>query len=188
MTNNPLDKSFDLIEELLELDPGNVKKGSKLGEELVESTRKIKTSISEQKTEEDLREILSSLRNCCSRLSRDVLNIEEKSLNSDWERFAKQDFSRLKDVVLSLKEFLVSNESAIRKEFYEAKYGMDVRELILEITGEENVDNVTQARLSSLVDDMEEDKLQAKVEKHEERLQRIYKWLLMLREVKNVGN
>lgn len=180
-----LDETFYRITRFLELGPGEVKKGNKFGKELVESCEEIENLILDKEMKSNLRSILSKLNSYSSRLSRDVSNLEEGSLPRDWKRFAKQDFSRLKDEVLALEEFLLAHEMEIRKRLYEVKYGMNVKELFLRLTREEAIDEIVRSRLSKLVEDMEEEELREKFEENEERLRRISKWLFMLKEVKN---
>lgn len=62
-----------------------------------------------------LTELAASLRAAASQFIRSLLNLEQGgSLRGDWARFAEHDFVKLKDELLALREFLVSEVSFLK--------------------------------------------------------------------------
>lgn len=172
------------IEEFLQLQPGDIKKGNRLGKEICEGSEELEELVLEEKSRERYMKILSGLKTYSSKLSKDVTNSKKGLLRGDWKQFAEQDLSRFKDEVLAFQEFLASHKTTLRKRLIEGKYGLDFRDLARRLMRESSVDEVTRSQFSKLVERMDDGEIRAKVEEFKDRLNRISNWLLALDEMK----
>ncbi|KXA94075.1 hypothetical protein AKJ65_05475 [candidate division MSBL1 archaeon SCGC-AAA259E19] len=185
--NKPLDEILMAIGEFLDLKTENVEKGDELGKEISKIADEIQELIVEEEFKKKFHKITSRLKNYSTRLSRDVLNSEKGPLNRDWEQFARQDLSRLKDEVLALKEFLIEHEAILRKRQNERRYGLDFNELARRIKKEDSIDEITRSQFARASNELETEK----IGEFKDTLLRISKWLFALKELKteveNVG-
>lgn len=186
MRNNPVDEILEKIEKFLELEPGEIEEGRKLGKEICENSAELKGLILKKESKKDYMKIVSQIKTRSTKLAADTLNSKKGPLNSDWKQLAKQDQSKLKDEILRLQEFLSVRENLLRKRANEKLHGIDIRNLARRLRREKSIDQVLRSQLTKLIENMDEEDLQKKVKECRERLNRISKWLLFLKEVKNV--
>ncbi|KXA90905.1 hypothetical protein AKJ57_03235 [candidate division MSBL1 archaeon SCGC-AAA259A05] len=180
MMNKPLDETVKAIEKFLALKIDDTKKGNKLGKKIIKIAADIRALIIEKELKKKFQKIISRLKNYSSRLSRDVLNSENGPLNRDWEQFARQDLSRLKDEVLALQEFLIEHEAILQKRQNERRYGLDFKELARRIRKEDSIDEITRSQFLRTVDKLEVER----IGEFKNTLLRISKWLFALKELK----
>lgn len=185
--SNLIENTLTKIESLLNIDPKELKKGKKVGMETCEESEKLKKLIFEESKKKEYEKIFSKVKSHSAKLSRDLLNAGKGILGKDWKQLAKQDLSKLKDEVTALQEFIKRHETILRKRLNRKKYGVDIRDLVLRLKKEESIDELTQTRLLNLTEEMEEKELQKKAKKLGERIDHIEKWLLVIKEVENIG-
>lgn len=182
--NNPIDEINQKIEDFLELKPGAIEEGNMLGKRIIETSGKIEELISDEELGNRYREIISRLKKQSSKLSSDLLNSESNHLSEDWKKFARKDNLKLRDEILALQEILSRHENELRRKFSERRYGIDLQDLVHRIENENSVDSLLSSQLSKSFSEMNEKKVQIKVAEFNERLNRISKWLLALKEVR----
>lgn len=182
--NNPIDEINQKIENFLELKLGAIEEGNMLGKRIIETSGKIEELISDEELGNRYREIISRLKKQSSKLSSDLLNSESNHLSEDWKKFARKNNLKLRDEILALQEILSRHENELRRKFSERRYGIDLQDLVHRIGNENSVDSLLSSQLSKSVSEMNEKKVQIKVAEFNERLNRISKWLLALKEVR----
>ncbi len=64
---------------------------------------------------------------------------------------------------------------------------MDIRDLVQRIERVDALDKVTRSKLAARIEKMNEEEIEKKIEENQERLNRISKWLVVLKEVESVG-
>ncbi|KXB07326.1 hypothetical protein AKJ52_00530 [candidate division MSBL1 archaeon SCGC-AAA382C18] len=181
-----IDKILQKIDKFLNLDPSEVDKGKDLGKEITIHMRDVEKLISDDKRSDTYRKIISKIKNHSSKLSSDASTSKESSLSSDWKQLARQDLSKLKDEVLALQELITKHELFLRKRWNEKNYGLDIRDLVKRIKKEDSIDKVTQSKLANALEDMDDGEIGEITEKYRDRLSRISRWLVVLKEVDSV--
>lgn len=185
MKNNPVDKTLHKIEKFLELKLEETEEGGKLGKEICEDSAELKGLILDEESKKNYIKIISQIKTHSTKLAADTLKSKRGPLNSDWKQLARQDQLKLKDEILKMQEFLLARENILRKRANEKLYGIDIQNLARRLRKEKAIDQVLRSQLTKLVENMGEEDLQTNVEECRERLNRISKWLLSLKEVKN---
>lgn len=184
---NLIDKIFDQIQEFLNLDPRNFEKSEKLSKEIIQNAERLEKTIGEKDTKKKLLKILPSLKTYSSKLSKDIVNSKETSLETEWTQLALKDLFRLKDEIMALQEVLQDNESRIRSNLDKERYGFDSQNLVRRLKTDSSIDESTRSKLSKLFEEMTEEEMREEIEKNEERLSRISKWFLIRKEIKNAS-
>lgn len=173
------------IKKFLETGPEDFEKGGRLGEEIVEISDELRDLIYEDKPIERYNEINTELTINSAKLSRDLINLRESKLESEWRQFAVQNLSKLKDNVLALKEFLSTHGEDLRKRFYEEKYGVSLPDLAHHLREEDSVGKITRTKFLKLIKDMGDREAQEKMKKFKKRVNRISKWVFALEELRS---
>lgn len=184
--SNSFDEIQDKIDEFLQLELGMVVKGEKIGKEISRKADEFRSLWLKKEIKSTYVEILSRIKNQSSKLSRDVLNSEKSSLKSDWKKIAKRDQSKLRDEILAFQEFLNIHEETIRKRLSEEKHGIDIRDLARRLKDEDSVDEITCSRFCDRIKTMNSEEIELKTGEFRDRLTRISKWLLILKEIRNI--
>lgn len=169
----------------MDIEPDKIQKGKEITEEIIRSAEISEKLIFEKGKRKRYSKLLSELETRFSKLSRDVQNREKSSLSSDWQQLGEQNMSKLKDDVLALREFLKKNEAALKKRWNEMAYGADIEDLVRNLKNEESVDSLTVSKLSNAIKNRGEDEIESITKENTDRLNRITRWLLLLREVRN---
>lgn len=186
MERNGVERALDSIDEFLKLNPDDTDQGKDIAEKIIDDSEEI-GSLLEEKNRIRYEKIVSRIENIHSKLSSDLINSKKLTLSSDWEKIARKDLLRLKDSILSLQEFLKNRETTLRKRWNEKKIGIDLENLAGRIKNEDSVDEVTKSKFTNLVDELEEEEIRKMSIKLSERIDRISKWLLTLKEVRKIA-
>ena len=183
---NLIDILIEKIDDFLDLKTEEIEKGNKIGDEIINKAKKLEKSIKREEKRSKFREILIDSSSRHSKLSKNVIKKKNGPLKSDWEQLAEQSMSKLKDEVLALKDFIHKNESVLRKRMIKNRYGIDLKELNQQLKEEENVDESLNAKLSNRIQTIDERELQSVMKNHKDRLKRIIRLLVYLKEVRRI--
>ncbi|KXB01327.1 hypothetical protein AKJ43_03470 [candidate division MSBL1 archaeon SCGC-AAA261D19] len=184
MENRLLKKLFSKVDLILKLELGEIQRAHELVEEILCGSKEILNIPQNKGVEEELEDILSRLEKWSGELSRSVLNSERCSLSQDWVRFARNDFAKLKDEILALREFLVRHQRGLQKSLNEARYGADLEDLVELLWEEEIPHRAILGQLTKRLSEMNETERQRATEIFSKRISRMSLWLSILQEAR----
>lgn len=171
----------------MEKEPKELEKSKSLGEEIIHKSKNLKTLLENKPKKEKLQRILKKIENIHAKLSKNLANSEDSVLERDWKELARKNQIELKDQILVLQKFLLSNESILRRNLVKKEYGLNFDEIISRIKEEKSLDDIVKIRLSETIEKTQEKELVEKVEDCHERLERISNWLLILNRLRLEG-
>lgn len=175
---------FSKVDLILKLELGEIQRAHELVEEILRGSKEILNIPQNKGVEEELEDILSRLEKWSGKLSRSVLNSERCSLSQDWVRFARNDFAKLKDEILALREFLVRHQRDLQKSLNEARYGADLEDMVELLWEEEIPHRAILGQLTKRLSEMNETERQRATEIFSKRISRMSLWLSILQEAR----
>jgi len=128
------------IDGLVKLSSSNFSEASKRGAAICKAIEEFKDAVEPNTSQRDgLNQLFAAVDRAAGQLTQCMLNLrKDRRLRGDWARFAQRDLIRLKDEVLALREFLVSNANSFKPSSrMSARPSVDLEKL-LEVLHEDN--------------------------------------------------
>lgn len=174
------------IDAFLDLNSEELKKAIEMGNKIIKKARKMEKILFEKEKKKRYEKIFSRLNLKHSKLVKDVSRKKKAFLKPEWKKLSKQDMSNLEDELIALREFINEEKTLLRKRWNKKQWGMDLKDLNRLLDKEKSVSASTKAEFSKKIRKMESERIQSSTKDNSERLDRINKWLVLLREVRRI--